>query len=154
MLLLLSAAGSRKEWERFCNGIGRPDLLEDERFATNDLRLQNYEIITPILQDYFKDKTKAELTEIFNACNIPSSPVNTIPELMHDPQLQSRDMLLDVVDDGVGPYKAMGNPMKLSLTPPVIKKGAPLLGADTDHILKEYGFTDSEIAFFHDNGVV
>lgn len=148
------AAGSRKEWTRFCNGIGRPDLLEDERFATNDLRLQNYDIITPILKEYFKDKTKAELTEIFNTCNIPSSPVNTIPELMHDPQLHERDMLIDVVDDGVGPYKAMGNPMKLSLTPPVIEKGAPLLGADTDHILAEYGYSKEEIQAFHDNGVV
>ena len=141
------AAGSKKEWARFCEAVDIPGLHDDERFATNDLRLEN-------LQEYFKGRTKAELTEAFNAQNIPSSPVNTIPELMEHPQLIARNMLVDVVDDGVGPYKAMGNPMMLSETPAVIEKGAPLLGANTKDVLMEYGYTKDQIASFVENGVV
>lgn len=133
------AAGSDAEWKRFCTAIDMPALLEDERFASNELRIENYAIITPILTEYFQTKTKAELTEAFNANKIPSSPVNSIPEMMAHPQLKARNMLVDIVDENVGKYTAIGNPMMLSETPAVIEKGAPALGRDTEKILKEIG---------------
>lgn len=139
------AAGSRKEWERFCTAMNRMDLFEDERFATNDLRLKNYDIITPVIKDYMKDKTKAELAAAFNANKIPCSPVNTIPELMHNEQLKARNMLVPLHDEGIGDYTAMGNPMFLSLTPAVLEKGAPTMGRDTEAVLKEYGYSQEEI---------
>lgn len=142
------AAGSRKEWERFCTAMDRPDLLEDERFATNELRLKNYDIITPIIKDYMKDKTKAELTKAFSANKIPCSPVNTIPELMHNEQLKARNMLVPMHDDGIGDYIAMGNPMMLSETPAVLKDGAPTMGRDTMKVLKEFGYSDSDAEAF------
>lgn len=148
------AAGSDAEWKRFCTAINMPELLEDARFATNELRLENYDILTPILTEYFKTKTKAELTEAFNANNIPSSPVNTIPELMDHPQLKARGMLVPMHDDGVGDYLAMGNPMLLSETPAVLEKGAPSMGRDTVSVLKEYGYTDAEIEAFAAGEVV
>lgn len=148
------AAGSDAEWKRFCTAINMPELLEDARFATNELRLEHYDILTPILTEYFKTKTKAELTEAFNANNIPSSPVNTIPELMDHPQLKARGMLVPMHDDGVGDYLAMGNPMLLSETPAVLEKGAPSMGRDTVSVLKEYGYTDAEIEAFAAGEVV
>lgn len=148
------AAGSDAEWKRFCTAINMPELLEDARFASNELRLEHYDILTPILTEYFKTKTKAELTEAFNANNIPSSPVNTIPELMDHPQLKARGMLVPMHDDGVGDYLAMGNPMLLSETPAVLEKGAPSMGRDTISVLKEYGYTDAEIEAFAAGEVV
>lgn len=148
------AAGSDAEWKRFCTAINMPELLEDARFASNELRLEHYDILTPILTEYFKTKTKAELTEAFNANNIPSSPVNTIPELMDHPQLKARGMLVPLRDDGVGDYLAMGNPMLLSETPAVPEKGAPSMGRDTVSVLKEYGYTDAEIEAFAAGEVV
>ena len=128
-----------------------PELLEDERFATNELRIENYDIITPIITEYMKTKTKAELTEAFNANKIPSSPVNTIPEMMSHPQLKARNMLVDLEDENVGKYIAMGNPMILSQTPAVIEKGSPSMGRDTEKILKDFGYTDEDIKkFFED----
>ena len=138
------AAGSDAEWNRFCIAIDMPQLLEDERFATNELRIENYAIITPILTEYFRTKTKAELTDAFNANKIPSSPVNTIPEMMAHPQLKARNMLVEVEDQGVGKYTAIGNPMMLSETPAEIKKGAPLLGQQTVQICEEFGLTLKE----------
>ena len=144
------AAGSAAEWERFCTAINMPELLEDERFATNELRIENYDIITPIITEYMKTKTKAELTEAFNANKIPSSPVNTIPEMMSHPQLKARNMLVDLEDENVGKYIAMGNPMILSQTPAVIEKGSPSMGRDTEKILKDFGYTDEDIKKFED----
>ena len=142
------AAGSDAEWKRFCEAVNMPELLEDERFATNDLRVKNYDIITPIISKFFEERTKAELTEAFNAHNIPNSPVNTIPELMENEQLKARDMLIEVEDDGVGKYVAMGNPMKMNMTPPVIEKGAPGMGADTQKVLAEFGYSEEEFEAF------
>lgn len=148
------AAGSKAEWERFCNAMNMPSLLEDERFATNELRLENYDIVTPIIKDYFKYKTKAELTEAFNAYKIPNSPVNTIPELMHNEQLKARNILVPMHDDGVGDYLAIGNPMMLSETPAVLEKGAPSMGKDTKAVLMEYGYTEDEVNKLSENEVI
>ena len=131
-----------------------PELLADERFATNELRLKNYDIVTPLIQAKIKTMTKAELTEAFNAYKIPNAPVNTIPELMHHPQLEARGMLIDLVDDEIGAYKAMGNPMMMDLTPAVIEKGAPSMGRDTDAVLKEFGYSEEEIKSLYDNEII
>lgn len=135
------ATGSDAEWNRFCDAIQMPALLEDERFASNELRIANYDSITPILTAYFQTKTKAELTEAFVANKIPSSPVNTIPEMMEHPQLKARDMLVEIDDECVGTYIATGNPMMLSETPAVLQNGAPKKGRDTAKILQELGYT-------------
>lgn len=142
------AAGSASEWERFCHAIEMPELLKEERYSTNEQRVALYDELTPKIVKFFKTRTRAELTEIFNACKLPSSPVNTIPDLMQHPQLEARGMLVDIVDEGVGPYRAMGNPMKMDLTPAVIEYGAPAMGRDTDKVLKEFGYSEAEIRNF------
>lgn len=148
------AAGSAAEWERFCKAINMPELLEDERFTTNELRVKNYDILTPILIECFKTKTKAELTGMFTPYKIPNSPVNTIPELMDHPQLKARNMLIEVEDKGVGKYFATANPMHLDKTPATIEKGAPIQGEDTERILKEYGYTDEQLKEFREKGAI
>ncbi len=148
------AAGSKKEWTAFCNAIGMPELLENERWMSNDNRIEDYDELTAKVLPFFADKTKAELKEIFNEYKIPNAPVNTIPELLEDPQLEAREMLIEMDDPAVGKYKATGNPMKLSLTPAVIDTPAPLLGQHTDAVLAELGYAEDQIAAFHENGVV
>lgn len=148
------AAGSDAEWERFCNAIEMPELLEDERFKSNELRLENYDIVTPIITEVLETKTKEELTGMFNAYKIPCSPVNTIPELMENEQLKARNMLIEVDDENVGTYTAMGNPMMLSETPAVIDRGAPAMGKDTDMVLKDFGYSEDEIKTFTENEII
>lgn len=147
------AAGSKSEWERFCNAIEMPELLQEEKYSTNESRVALYDELTPKILPFFASKTKAELNDIFLACNLPCSPVNTIPELMEHPQLKARNMLIPVTDDGVGEYLAMGNPMIMSETPAVIEKGAPAMGRDTEKVLLEAGYTADEIAAFVQNEI-
>lgn len=141
-------------WDRFSAAIERPELADDPRFATNALRIENYGVVTPIITAFCMTKTKAELTEIFNSYNIPNSPVNTIPELMESPQLKARNMLIEIEDDGVGTYTAMGNPMMMDLTPAVIHDGAPSLGRDTRKVLEELQCSEAQIHTLAENGVV
>lgn len=148
------AAGSKKEWKAFCEAIEMPELLENERWMSNDNRIEDYDILTPMILPFFAERTKAELTEIFNAHKIPNAPVNTIPELLEDPQLEARDMLIEMEDPGIGKYKATGNPMKLSMTPPVVEKPAQLLGASTDAVLSELGYSEADIETFRANGII
>ena len=121
---------------------------------SNDNRIEDYDELTAKVLPFFADKTKAELKEIFNEYKIPNAPVNTIPELLEDPQLEAREMLIEMDDPAVGKYKATGNPMKLSLTPAVIDTPAPLLGQHTDAVLAELGYAEDQIAAFHENGIV
>lgn len=141
-------------WDRFCTVIGMPELIDDPRFKENELRCKNYAVITPIIATFFKGKARAELQDVFSAVNIPNAPVLTIPELMKHPQIIARDMLVDMQDPGVGPYKAIGNPVKLDNNPATYRFGAPLMGQDTDAVLKEFGHSDTEISSLRQREII
>ena len=148
------AAGSKKEWRAFCEAIEMPELLENERWMSNDNRIEDYDELTAKVLPFFAERTKAELKEIFNAHKIPNAPVNTIPELLEDPQLEAREMLVELDSPAIGKYKATGNPMKMSMTPPVVDRPAPLLGQRTDAVVAELGYSAEEIAALHESGVL
>ena len=128
-------------WEPFCHAVGMPRLLEDERFADNALRCKNYCAFTKEMLPYFAKYTRSELQTIFTEAHIPNAPVLSVPEIMMHPQITDREMLVELNDEGIGKYRAVNNPMKLSKTPAEIRKGAPLLGQDTTRICKEFGLT-------------
>ena len=106
--------------------------------------------ITP----FFTHKTRAEVDEIMTVAQVAGGPVQNVPEVVHDEQLNAREMLWEIDDPGIGTHKNMANPMKMSLTPSVLRNGAPLLGQDTDHILEELGYTPEQITELHQQGVV
>ena len=141
-------------WDKFCKVLGMPELIDDPRFVNNDLRCKNYAVVTPLMAPFFKGKTKAELQEAFSAVGIPNAPVLSIPELMDHPQIKARDMLVDMTDPGVGPYKAIGNPVKLDKAPATYRNGAPLMGQDTDAVLKGLGYVDGEIKALREKAII
>ena len=106
------------------------------------------------LTPFLANKTRVEVDEIMTVAQVPGGMVQNVPEIVHDEQLAAREMLWEIDDPGLGTHKNMANPMKMSLTPPALHNGAPLLGQDTDHILKELGYTDQQIALLHENGTV
>jgi len=132
-------------WDKFANVMSMPELIEDARFETNELRCKNFVDLDLILRGFFIDKTRADLETNFSAVNIPNAPVLSIPEIMNHPQLKARDMLIKINDPGIGEYIGIGNPMRMDRTPPAYEKGAPLLGEDTIKILSEFGFSKEEV---------
>ncbi|SHJ21193.1 CoA:oxalate CoA-transferase [Dethiosulfatibacter aminovorans DSM 17477] len=143
-----------KGWYKFCEVMGRTELIDDPRFATNALRCKNFLEIDSIIRGFMIDKTKDELSEAFSADKIPSAPVMSVEEIMNHQQIKDREMLVEIDDKTVGRYRAVGNPMKLESTPAEIRRGASGLGEDNDYILREHGFTDKEIDELRKSGVI
>ena len=132
-------------WDRFCKVIERTDLIEDERFKTNELRCKNFLEVDPLIREYMIKKTKAELGKSFSEQKIPNAPVLSVPEVMNHKQIEEREMVVEIDDKTIGKYRAVGNPMKLDQTPAQYLKGASALGEDNIAILKSIGLSDEEI---------
>jgi crotonobetainyl-CoA:carnitine CoA-transferase CaiB-like acyl-CoA transferase len=85
---------------------------------------------------------------------VPAGPVLSIGEMLQDPQVLARDMVVDVEHSKLGRTKALGSPVKFSRTPTKINRGAPLLGEHTREILGEYGYSNSDVEALADAGDV
>ena len=85
---------------------------------------------------------------------MPAGPINTVPEALDDPHVHARGMVQELAHPDAGRVKGLGNPVKLSATPPAMRKAAPRLGEDTDAILAELGLDPAAIAALREKGVV
>ena len=138
-------AANQANWLRLVEVIGKPELAEDARFVDNSDRMQNLPALIDILTESFKQGGTSDWLARLEAAGIPAGPVLSIGDMLKDPQVLARDMVVEVEHSRLGPVKALGSPVKFSKTPTEIKRGAPLLGEHTREILDEYGYNDSEI---------
>lgn len=141
-------------WPKFCKAVEMPQLQDDPRFVENEIRCQHYGEFTETVKDFFASKTRQELTQRFVDAGVACGSVQTIPELAESQQLKSRDMLLELSDPNAGTYLAIGNPMKLSATPPHIEMPSPLLGQHTQEVLEQLGYTPDRIQQFADRKII
>ena len=150
---IMVAAGNDTLWKKLCEAIDLCELGEDDRFCTNPLRTENYEELKPILDQCIKTKSTLEWIEILNRYGIPNGPINDIEGVVNDPQIQSRDMIVEVDHPKGGSMKMAGVPIKMSETQGFIRKPAPLLGEDTVDILKRYAnLNDDQIQDLQEKG--
>ncbi len=132
-------------WPDFCEAIEMPELEKDPRYATNDLRCENFESFTALMRDCFKDKECAWLMKRFAMYNIPATPIVDPVDAMTHPQMLARDMIIEIEDPNVGRFKAFGIPVKFSGTPGYVKKPSPLLGENSRDVLEDAGYSQEEI---------
>lgn len=144
-----------EEWENLCRVIGREEWIEDERFKTGASRTANHAALEPLLNEVFKSKPRDEWLELFSRTGVVSSPVNDIGQVLEDPQVLHREMLLTVEHDRLGKMKVVGTPMKFSRTPCRIETAAPDLGEHTEEILiGELGLSTEEVERLRQDGVI
>ena len=138
--------GANDQWPLFCSAIGRVDLMDDERFTTGWARTQNYAVLEPILNEAMKTKTTSEWMTEFEQLGIPCGPVNRVDQVAVDPQIQAREMIVELDDPKYGKFKVVNSPFKFSRTPSKPQGFAPELGADTEAVLHELlGMDKSEV---------
>ncbi len=147
--------GNDQLWNKFCEMIGRQDLIDDPRFKTNKLRTENREELNKILNEIFLTKTYLEWKELFEKYNLPYSPINTIDKVVNDPVVNYRKMVVEINQPKVGKMKIAGSPFKMSETPGEVWAPAPLLGEHTVEVLKNVlNYPDNLIESLRKEGVI
>ena len=152
---IIIAIGNDRLWAKFCQLIQREDLVTDEYFVTNADRTKNQKQLKAILDKKFPARTVAEWIKVLDGAGIPCGPINTIDKVLADPQVKSRNMIVEIENPVAGHFKMPGIPIKLSATPGSVELPAPLLGQHTDEILQELlGMSVQQIADLRSKKVI
>jgi len=139
---------------RFCTILGLAHLVGDARFADVGLRLKNRVELEALIEAVTVHQPRAHWLAQCEAAGVPAGPINSVPEALADPHVRARGMVQDRTHREAGRVRALGNPVKMSMTPPVMAAAAPTLGQDSAGILRELGYTEAEIAALRDQEVV
>jgi crotonobetainyl-CoA:carnitine CoA-transferase CaiB-like acyl-CoA transferase len=145
---------NQSNWERIVKVIGRPELAADPRFITNGERMKNLAALTPIIAELLRKRPSADWIRDFEAAGVPVGPVNKIGDMLDDPQVAARDMVVEVDHPRAGRVKAIGHPIKFSGTPGEASRAAPLLGEHSREILGQLGYTPADIEALQSSGAV
>lgn len=142
-------------WRRFTRAVGREDLKEDPRLQSDRLRYENRQVIQTVLDEWLKDKTVGEVIRIMEEARVPCSPVNNIVEMVNDPQVAAREMLIDVEYPGIGKVPLPGPAIKMSETPGAIEMPAPKAGEHNQEVYSSLlGFDSEQLGKLRAEGVI
>jgi CoA:oxalate CoA-transferase len=135
---IIIAVGDDAGYRKLCATIGRADLAAHPLFATNTLRVQNQQALKEELSAVLAERTAAEWLTVLRAAGLPCGPINAIEDVVNDPQVAARNMIVEVDDPQAGRVKLFGCPIKMSaFDDPHIRASAPDLDGDRQHILNE-----------------
>jgi crotonobetainyl-CoA:carnitine CoA-transferase CaiB-like acyl-CoA transferase len=141
-----------RRWARL---VGREDLLDDPRFRDDISRGNNYQVINEVMAAWCAGRTRAEALAELERARIPCGPVYELDEVLTDPQVKARGLMVDAPGDGDTAKVPLVHPaVRLLGTPGTIRRRAPRLGEHTDEVLAEAGFDSDAIAAFRTLGVI
>ncbi len=142
-------------FKRWCRLVGREELFDDPRFADDDLRWENGDVLNDLMQDWCRGRTKAEALELLDAARVPAAPLQSPQEVLDDPHVAAMGYLRRVPFPGAArPVPIIETPFRMSATPGTIRHRAPLLGEHTDEVLREIGYADERIAELRAGAIV
>ncbi len=147
-------ANNQRLWSRLCNALGREELIEDERFATNPDRMENRAELVEELERSTREKSTDEWIEILFEAGFPAGPIYNYEQVFEDPHTLAREMMVEMDHPVEGKVKGLGIPVKLSETPGRIRRAAPLLGEHTEETLARLGYSEEEIADLRERNVI
>lgn len=152
--MFVLACGTDGMFNKLCKLMGRADLAEDARYATNYDRCNHYDTLKPEIEAWSTTKAVDELeTEILNE-GIPFGRIQNVEQVVKNPQTQARNMLWEVDQPGMGEIVITGTPIKISYEEDQLIKAAPLLGEDNLKILSSLGYSSEELTAFANKGVI
>jgi len=164
---MLLAIGNDGQFARFCAVCGHPEWAADARFASNTLRVQHRTALIPLLTAVTCTRSTADWTRLLEDKAVPCGPINDLAQAFADPQVLARGLVLNqplaLMDSALAAtnnvaskttVKTVASPLRLSATPPVVRRAPPALGQHTDEVLAELGLSATDIAALRQRGVV
>ena len=142
-----------KIWERFCDIVGAPEWVTDERYKDKQGRSINRDSINAEINRRLAAQDRAYWVERFNAGGVACGLINDVKGVFEEPQVQHLGIVKDVVSIHHGPQKMVGQPMQLGRTPSTIIRSAPKRGEHSEEILKELGLEAAELSSLKSKGV-
>jgi len=137
------------QFRRFAAVVGRPELVDDPRFADNALRSRNRAALRVEIEALLADADAEELCTRLMAAGVPAGPLRTVAQALEHPHTAARQMAV-----GVDGYRGVGMPLKLSRTPGAIRSAPKPMGTDTRTVLAGLGYAEAEIAALYASGAV
>jgi len=142
-----------KQWKSFLGAIGRAELMQDPRYSTQASRAANIREIYAFLTELFMTRTTAEWMALLESIDIPVAPMNSVEDVVRDPHLNQSGFFTTEHHPSEGELRAMRTPTSWSESQPGTPRPAPRLGEHSAEVLKEIGYSDSEIAELAKMGV-
>jgi formyl-CoA transferase len=133
-------------FRRICDVLGHPEWSADPQFVDNASRVRHRDALARQIEAITIERPRDHWLALFEANDIPSGPINDYAQVFSDAQVRAREMVVDVDHPTLGQIRALGSPIKMSATPPDVRRRAPLLGEHTDAVLAELGLSADEIS--------
>jgi len=152
---LIVGVGSESLWRSFCVVLGRAELATDPHFATNALRVTNYADLRGVLAPLLKTRPAGEWLSALEGAGVPCGRVRSVGEALEGPQVAARGLLLELEHPLAGRGRYVGSPIHLSDARRASRRPPPLLGQDTEEVLRErLGLSPESLATLRREGVV
>ncbi|MDT4830604.1 Acetyl-CoA:oxalate CoA-transferase [compost metagenome] len=154
---MLLAIGNNGQFARFCEAAGHAEWAADERFATNTLRVKHRGVLIPMMEDLTRTRTTADWVALLEDKAVPCGPINDIAQAFDDAQVQARGLAVTLprdAGDGIASITGVASPLRLTATPPVLRRAPPALGQHTQEVLAEMGVDASRFEALRAAGVV
>ncbi|MFC4003507.1 CaiB/BaiF CoA transferase family protein [Prauserella oleivorans] len=151
---LTIGANNDRLWRRLCEVLDRPDLRDDERYATNTDRVRRREELAAELATTLKTRDTDDWVDALLAAGVPAGPIRDYRQSCADPHTLAREMVVEMDHPREGTVRALGIPVKLTGTPGAIRRTAPGLGEHTDEVLRALGYDDEAIRALRAEGAV
>jgi len=148
---LVLAVGNDGQFGKLCAALGRDEWAADPRFATNAARIRNNPALTPLLAARFLDFTRADLMDALDAAGVPCAPINSVPQVFEDKQIEHRAMLRHLPHSLAGTVPQVVSPLRFAEAPLRFDRAPPTLGQHTAEVLGALGL---DVAALAGRGVV
>jgi crotonobetainyl-CoA:carnitine CoA-transferase CaiB-like acyl-CoA transferase len=143
---LALAIGADRQFRKFAAVMGRPDMADDPRFATNKARAENRAALYEIIEAIFLTRGRDDWLVDLHAAGLPAGAIRTVDQVLEAPEVHARSMVVEVDHAKIGPERIIGSPLKLSETPVAIRSAPPTLGQQTAEVLTDVLGWDADTA--------
>ncbi|HET9689999.1 MAG TPA: CoA transferase, partial [Acidimicrobiales bacterium] len=141
-------------WAAFCEAVDRPDLAEDERFATPALRFANRAAVIGALDELFSSQPAAHWAPLLDRTGMVWSTVAELPDLVADPQARAIGMFVEVDHPAIGTFETLAAPFTMGRSEVAVRGRAPEVGEHTVEVLADWGIEADRVASLRASGVI